>query len=313
MFDRFPGALLSRQGAIYEVSKVVYDPIESPELVECVECRRWLDEGVAHCPEHATANVERMSLRRPVVGFASLTPHRNRETLGLQESRMRYRGPPLVHDPFRMGLLPIEVSRAVDLELASFCRSYKVIEDGRTLDLVDEIQICANCGNMVDEETDACTALVPEAVVQGETYKTRAVNIRIDAVALETRLQSASTPIDVPPADRIKQISQSLALALVNAMAIKLDIEPAMMDAWLGPDNTIWIYEQASGGFGVLDDLRNDPTLLSKVIDEARIIIETRPGEHECQRFCDLCLIVPRKSHDVIQLLNRTLLAAAVG
>ena len=313
LFDRFPGALISRQGAIYQLRKVVYDPVLVPSLVECPACNRWLDETETLCADHPDAKPRTLVLRQPVVGFASLTALRNRETIGWPESRLRFTGAPLNYDGFTMGTLRLSVSRPVDLELATLCRSYSVIEGGRTLDTKDEILICGNCGNLPDDETACCDAPLPQAVTQGQTYSTRAINIRIDEANLDNHL-TAAMPTDAhSPAERREQVAQSLAFALLNALALTLDIEPGMLDASRAGDNSVWIYEPVPGGFGVLDDLRKEGGAFSDVIERARAIIQTRPGEHQCQRFCDQCLLVPRKSYEEVHLLNRTMLVAAVS
>jgi DEAD/DEAH box helicase/Helicase conserved C-terminal domain len=312
VFDRFPGALISRQGAIYQVRKIVYDPIASPTILDCPVCHSWLDEETTRCPDHPDSDPRELVLRRPVVAFASLTSYRNRETVGLQESRLRYRGPHPAYDDHLIGSLPVAVSVPVDLDIASFCSSYSILEGGRTLDFKDEILVCGNCGNLPDEEANCCDSPLPQTVVQGQIYTTRAVNFRLEDAVLDARLAKAIPSDTSPPAESREEVAQSLAFALLNALAITLDIEPTMFDAWRGADNSIWIYEPAPGGFGILDDLRKDAGALSRVLDEVRSIVQTRPGDHECQRFCDQCLIVPRKAFDVVRLLNRPKLEAVM-
>jgi len=167
--------------------------------------------------------------------------------------------------------------------------------------------------NLPDDETACCDAPLPQAIMQGQTYTTRASNIRLDVAKLDNNLAAAMPTDSHSRAERRVWVAQSLAFALLNALALTLDIEPGMLDASRGADNSVWIYEPVPGGFGVLDDLRKEGGAFSDVIERARAIVQTRPGEHQCQRFCDQCLLVPRKSYNEVHLLNRLMLVAAVS
>ena len=315
IMDRFPGALISRQGAIYQVKRVVHDPLPSrrPTISLCPVCGTWMQDGAVNCALHPTKALDNLTLLQPVVGFATLTRLRNRETHGLLESRLRFGGAPLKFDAFQIGSLDVRVSGVVDLEVASFCRNYSVIEDGRAIERGAQLLKCSNCGSYPEDDSPCCDSPLPQPIVQGCTYSTRAINIKVDQAVLSTRIAEAATNGVSVSGEGPQEVSQSLAFGLLNALAIVLDVEPTVLDVWRAPDDSIWIYEPTDGGLGILDDLRADPHLLADVFKEIVELVHTQPQVHDCQRYCDQCLLVPRRVLDIIRYLNRPLLEAVLS
>ena len=310
--DRFPGAYFSRQGAIYRVNRVVYDPINRPRIRVCPECEQWLDDELTVCPEHPAADIEALVLEAPVVGFGGITRVRSRETRGNRIQRLRSHGVPATRSSQKVGSATVAVSEVWDVSVATYCSTYDVFDHGRRSSEPRPIQECSNCRSYTTGE--CCDSPDPRNVVQGVVYKSSGVRFELNRDYLESVIRGLPSNLVVEshePAERY--VTQSLSNSILNSFSIVLGVEPSMLDATLDSDTSFWIFEPVAGGYGLLEDILQDPHELDQVFERVIQLIKTRPEEHECPRYCDQCLIIPRYSREELRLLHRPLLEYVMG
>jgi hypothetical protein len=311
--ELFPGGYISRQGLIYEISEMVYDPIRRPHIRVCPRCNAWLAEPDAVCDIHPTESPTDLPLETPIVGFGHVTRFRVRESRGNRRKAIKPRRSDIETTSRILGTLQLETSQVEDLKIASFCHTWDIFDRGRRVRPDLPIMICGSCNSAQHKGVKCCTNPSPRQVTQGEVYGTRGCLFRITSPESFDAFRESPPPLGplVPPI--VRYVAQSLSNALLNSFALNLNVEPSMLDSTLQGDSAFWIFEPTSGGYGILDQVLRSPEQMAEVFDGVRDIIETRVGEHECSRFCDQCLIVPRYSNSELKWLHRPLLERALG
>lgn len=309
----FPGGFISRQGLIYEIGEVVYDPIQRPRLRVCPVCDRWLETPESLCDVHPAEGPVELTLEMPVVGFGHVTRSRERESRGNRRRTIKAGRESIQTTPLSFGLLKIEFSQVEDLHVASYCRTYDIFDRGQRTRNDLSISICQTCNSVQHARVKCCSNQSPRTVIQGEMYTTRGCLFKLSDPESLDSLRNDHPPLSTITPPIARYVAQSLSNALLNSFALNLNVEPSMLDSTLQGDSDFWIFEPTSGGYGILDQVLQSPSQFGEVLDGVRDIVKTRPGEHECARFCDQCLIVPRYSNSELEWLNRPLLESLVG
>jgi hypothetical protein len=315
VFNYFPGAYVSRQGAQYICRQVVYDPIEKPIIRLCSKCERWLPSGTSVCPVHTQAEVVERTLLLPIVAFAGLF---GREDLETQANRKRKVGTlEGVADKYTLdiGALRTHWSLPSFLKVADYAYDYGIRRKGVLQDKSVSMIRCRSC--LEDYRDGGCCGTPdPESITQGVLFETSGVRVHLGdsqimkcVAAEKMQLALAANRVGLDPN---VIVSQTLCNALLNSVSIVLDIEPSVLDAVVDEHANIWIYEPVSGGSGLMANALSDQDFLSKVAARVKDLVETKP-DHDCARYCDQCLIVPRFSHDELELLNRRVLEMLIA
>jgi len=309
--ERFPGGLISRQGAIYEVRKVVYDPINRPSLRLCSTCDRWLVQEP--CADHPEALVKVVILEMPLVAFAGFTWLPSRETRGNRHQYLRVLEQPGVAIRTSLGKIGLNVSNVHPVQVSTTCGSYETLEQGQRIRETQLIQTCTSCGSFTTG-SGCCDNPHPRHVVQGFVYETRGIRLTFNESELAPRLADASEMYpDASGVAADKKFLQSLANGLLNAIAIVLGTEPSMLDAVVNPDFSLTLFEPMAGGLGLLDELLVREEELNDCVNRLVALVKTVEGEHDCDPYCDRCLIVPRYSNEELRFLHRPLLEHVLG
>jgi hypothetical protein len=307
--DRFPGAYVSRQGAIYQVVEVVFDPLEHPTILQCSNCELWLPDGTIACESHPNARILQRVLEKPIVAFAKLTRSRTLETRGLLTEAIRPQSPSREWRPFLLGHLSLRIGNVEKIDVATMNQSFDVFDQGQRVHQDLPIRVCQNCGLLFRKGVQCCSNPQPRDVVQGRVFPTRGVQVDVIWDAEGERLLNDLQRQFPEVTDPKRSVVHSLANSLLNSFAIKLEVEPTMLDVSVDSDHSFWLIETAKGGYGLLDDALGAEPQIELLFSGIRDIVSAT-SEHSCPQFCDQCLIVPRYSRNELVWLHRPLLEA---